>query len=165
MASEAFDTQAARRPGGRKPVPWLVVLIGGALASVVGFYLGSLRPEATVAFVEGTPTEVQISWFRAPLGRSGLPDEVITVNDKNEIGKLSVQLNSLHPIRAGATINCAYDDGSNYQMVFLYGNGDRLTIRVDAKGCQDVSAFGVVKASAANAGVLTELRRLIPSSA
>lgn len=64
-------------------------------------------------------------------------DSSVTVTDQAEVANLAADANRLPPFPKG-TIYCPMDDGSHYQVRFVYTNVFVRTLFAEIKGCQGV---------------------------
>lgn len=127
----------------RKPPRWplLLVLVASLIGSgLIGFAVGSVRPQPTATFVVGSPNSVTVARFGpAPKGptasASYTPDAVVTVSVQEEVTKLVADANNLPLVPSGA-YSCPFGDGSYYRVRFSYRNGDRTTLSVERQACR-----------------------------
>ena len=84
------------------------------------------------------------------------------ISNSNALRGLAMQLDSLPPVPRG-TINCPFDDGSHYLIELDYAVRGNVSLKIDARGCQNVHLDGSQKAivSASGSTIFVTLTSLL----
>lgn len=142
-----------------------VVVAGACIAG--GFLAGKSWAEsqaATPRLVVAEPRSVTIAAYGLFAERLvHRSTAVVTIPRGRALSALVAELNSLRPISTPFATSCPVakpETSRLYLLHFGYGDGDRLTVRIEVGGCRSVSApwFGV---AGVPDSLLAELDRLL----
>jgi hypothetical protein len=117
-----------------------LVVVALVLSAAIGFTLGSVRDRiASGPLIAGTPNRVHVAHY-GPIPRTPAtsPDRAITVTSPPLVQNLLSDVNRL-PKYPTVKMYCPFDDGSYYEVRFMFASGDTKALRVDQQGCQGVA--------------------------
>jgi hypothetical protein len=146
------------------PVAGITLLIGVVLG-VAGAVLVTRPAQTPIPIVFGNPSSLTVLWH--PAGGTQGPTSVTIPSSDARFLKVIGDLNRLPRLPANLVTACPSDDGSVYELLFVYPNGDRLTADVKANGCRDVSVEGAwarARAWSQSTPLLEDLSGLLAAS-
>jgi hypothetical protein len=147
----------------------MLLLLAFVAGCAIAPGVGPVHKSPTTILVLGAPNAAAIGRYGPTAGHPPLEaEQQVTITDPGTVSKLVADANSLPMVPLG-TVSCPADDGSYYQLRFVYGDGDRRTLHVGRQGCQGVgfaeTSDRYIAWSLTDPRLLRDLDALFPLSA